>query len=40
MLANVRAFCQYRGWEQVTIGVLGDLGVPEPGADYAKPMLY
>lgn len=40
MLANVRAFCQHKGWDQVTVSVLGDLGVPIEGTDYTKANLY
>lgn len=40
MLANVRAFCQHKGWDQVTVAVLGELGIPIEGADYTKPDLY
>jgi hypothetical protein len=40
MLANVRAYCQHRGWDQVTVGVLGELGLPQEGADYSKANLY
>lgn len=40
MLANVRAYCQHQGWEQVAVAVLGELGLPQEGADYSKANLY
>lgn len=40
MLANVRAYCQHRGWDQVTIAVLGEMGIPQDGTDYSKALLY
>ena len=37
LLPAVRAYCHFKGWDQFTVRLLGDDGIPEEGKVYLTP---
>ena len=37
LLPVVRAYCQYKGWAQFSVNLLGEAGQPDELKDYCMP---